>query len=168
MYRLTLLLSLSLVCLTPTIPASAEEAPAEEQDATVDDTEASSEAFDQDHRRSLYEANRLDGWRAVAYTAAFPGLGNFYVEQYALGVVAMSAMVFAGMFIGFGAMYGHSDLIGIGAVTAGSAYLGGGISSYLGTRSYNNRLRRNLHIDDDHNASVPRSPSVGIGWSWSF
>lgn len=167
MYRLTLLLSLSLICLAPAAPVSAGEAPAQEQ-STVDDTDDDSRAFDQDHRRALYEANRLDGWRALAYTAVLPGLGNFYVEQYALGVVAISAMVFAGMFIGFGAMYGHSDLIGIGAVTAGSAYLGGGISSYLGTRRYNDRLRRNLHVDDNYDASLPRSPSVAVGWTWRF
>lgn len=115
--------------------------------------EETSTTFDRQHRHQLYEANRLHPWRAVAYTAALPGVGNFYAEQYALGTVAMTAMVFAGMFIGFGAMHGHTDLLWIGGATAGTAYLGGAVSSYLGARAHNRELKRSLHIDDDPDAS---------------
>lgn len=124
-----------------------------------DDTaESTSTAFDTEHRIQIYEANRLRPWRAVAYTAAFPGIGNFYAEQYALGTVAISAMVFAGMFVGFGLTHGHTNLIQLGGIIAGSAYVGGGITSYFGARSHNRRLRRNLHIDNDYEASLPSAP----------
>lgn len=124
--------------------------------------------FDTEHRIEIYEQSRLEPWRAVGYTAVFPGLGNFYAEQYVAGTVALSAMVFAGMFVGFGAMNSRPDLVRIGAVIAGLSYLGAGTAGYLGARAHNAQLRRSLHIDEQFDASADPSPHPGITLTWRF
>lgn len=179
MARITLIILFGLA--TVAFPASvvADEPPPPSGDDVADvdidagDTDADEEStrrsFDADHRREIYEQSRLQPWRAVVYTAAFPGIGNFYAEQYALGTVAMMSMVFASMFAGFGLMYNRPDLARLGAGIATVAYTGAGISSYLGVRSYNRQLRRNLHVDDDYRAAFNETyPPVGIHWTWRF
>lgn len=102
--------------------------------------------FSPEHRLELYEANRLSETRALLLSAALPGLGNFYAEQFALGAVAISAVVFSGVFIGYGLVNNQRGLasfgVGLAIVTYGVA-MG---SSYYGVRAYNEQLRRSLHV----------------------
>ena len=122
--------------------------------------------FDADHRREIYEESRLQRRRAVLYSLALPGLGNFYAEQYALGTLFMSTLVFSGMFLGFGLVNNHPDLITLGLVTTGLTYAGAGVTSYLGVQRYNAQLRRNLHL----NSYLSRGDTTEwvIHWSWRF
>lgn len=173
-YRIvrTLLTAGLLMVVAPTAAGAEPDPQADDPDVVqAPETEAgeSSTTFDLEHRRQLYENRRLNPWRAVGYTAIFPGLGNFYVEQYAVGTVALTAMVFTGMFVGFGLMYGHTDLLWIGGTTAATAYLGGAVTSYMGARQYNRQLEQSLHLPDDaEQASGRPSPGWGLGLQWRF
>lgn len=122
--------------------------------------------FDSDHRLELYETSRLERRRALLYSLALPGLGNFYAEQYALGTIALTALVFSAIFVGYGAINGQSQLLRIGLVTTGLTYVGSGISSYIGVQRYNDELRRNLHIESASASQYP--PVTTVGWSWRF
>ena len=135
--------------------------------------------FGPEHRKELYHAQRLQTRRALLYSALLPGLGNFYVEQYALGTVAFSAFIFSAMFLGYGFVNNQSDIVRIGAVLAILTYGGAATSSYLGVRSYNDRLRRRLHLgahhspafsewhSGPHSAPIP-APVFGVSWQWRF
>ena len=169
----TIATCIALSVLLAAAPAAADQVDADEPADSVeqldDDASDGSRAFDTQHRIQIYEANRLNAWHAVGYTALFPGLGNFYAEQYALGTVALSAMVFAGMFAGFGLMHGHLDLLQIAAAIAGSAYVGGGITSFYGVRAHNRQLRRSLHIDDhEYDAQLTEPGSASVSLSFRF
>ena len=167
------LLGAALLFFTLSV-AHAEEPvePAPEHVAESEETsedKAAANDFGAAHRRRLYEASRLDGRRAVLYSLALPGVGNFYAGQPAIGTVALVSMVFTGMFIAFGLRNNHPDLVRIGIFTGTATYTGAAITSYLGVRTYNDRLRRSLHVDDPRTrAEFSPSPGPFIGWSWSF
>jgi hypothetical protein len=103
--------------------------------------------FSPEHRQQLYDANRLSERRALLYSAALPGLGNFYAEQYALGTVALSALVFSAVFIAYGLANNQRGLANFGIGLAIVTYGGAAGTSFFGVRSYNERLRRSLHLD---------------------
>lgn len=139
-------------------------------DAQADDDEGQEgQFFDDDHRQRLYDDYRLQPRRAVLYSLALPGLGNYYAEQYALGTVALMALTFSGIFIGYGLINGQATVTRLGLVTTALTYGGAMGSSYFGVRQYNQRLRRNLHLDGAQQ-SAPRPPQAtwGLGWSWRF
>ena len=143
--RLPIILLLALAAVLLLAPATAfADPPTEEAQAAFED--APRRLFSPEHRQELYEANRLSEGRALVLSAALPGLGNFYAEQYAMGVVALSALIFSGVFVGYGLVNNQRGLasfgIGLAVVTYGTA-LG---SSYYGVRVYNDRLRRSLHV----------------------
>lgn len=152
-------------------PAAADDASSEDADATVGEpaetTELSND-FDAAHRKRIYESSRLDQTRALLYSAALPGLGNFYAEQPALGTVAMMSMVFTTMFLAFGWRNNHPDLVRIGVVTGLATYSGSALSAYLGVRHHNDRLRRSLHIGDNSDSSASQPSAWTIGWQWEF
>lgn len=167
-----LLLGLCSFFIPLLVSAESAEPAQNEQNITQEEPpkKASSGFFDQEHRRRLYEQNRLSTTRAALYSLALPGLGNFYVEQYALGIVAMSAFVFSAIFLSYGLINNHPDLVWIGGGLAVLAYGGGATSSVLGVRAYNERLRQSLHLQSSHQRG-PRpapTPAAGIGWRWSF
>lgn len=137
-------------------------APSEPTDSTE------STFFDADHRRRIYEQGRLSHTRAALYTLLLPGLGNFYVEQYMLGTVAMSLTVFAAIFLAYGISLSRSDLVGLGAGVAGLAYGGGLITSYQGVRRYNLQLQQSLQLDRA-SAHIPSAPRTwGLSLSVNF
>ena len=135
-----------------------------EPGADGEDPEAESRPFDAEHRRQIYEANRISPWRTVGYSALFPGVGNFYVEQYAVGTIALSAMVFAGMFAGFGLVHDQINLLQLAGIVSGLTYVSSGAIAVYGAHSHNDTLRQNLHIDDDYDASLssPSGPAFGF------
>ncbi len=172
---LGLLLCSSVAAADGPSPTSDDRDTAEEQPAQLEPSVGSQNNFDASHRLRIYEASRLDRRRAVLYSLALPGLGNFYAEQYALGTVALMSMVFTTMFLTFGLLNDHPDLVRIGSVTGVVTYAGSAVSSYLGVRSYNEQLRRSLHVDSDRLGHLdggmpfPRSPrAISIGWQWRF
>lgn len=151
--------------------ATADDPSAEQQEQS----QGQQDDFGAEHRQRIYEQSRLDQRRAVLYSLALPGLGNYYAEQYALGTVALMSMVFTTMFLVFGLTNDHPDLVRIGAVTGGVTYVGSALTSYMGVRSHNDQLRRNLHIGSERfaprgdNFRVPSQPrTLTIGWRWQF
>ncbi|TXD37396.1 hypothetical protein FRC96_08245 [Lujinxingia vulgaris] len=137
-----------------------------EQAAPSESTEST--FFDADHRRRIYEQGRLSHTRAALYSLLLPGLGNFYVEQYMLGTVAMSLTVFAAIFLAYGISLSRSDLVGLGAGVAGLAYGGGLITSYQGVRRYNLQLQQSLQLDRAA-AHIPSAPRTwGLSLSVNF
>ncbi len=161
MFRLLTILSALVIgtfAFCATAVASEPEPSSEEtslEETAIDDLSAPQELVDDfglAHRQRIYEASRLEKRHALMYTALFPGIGNFYAEQYALGTVAMMAMVFSGMFLGYGIVNDHSDLRTLGITTAVLTYTTSGTAAYLGVRSHNANLRRSLHIDNPHSA----------------
>ncbi len=141
-----LLLSATLVAAPALADPGPEEIPEAELPEAEPPTGEPRRLFSPEHRLELYEANRLSERRALLYSAALPGWGNFYAEQYALGTVALSALVFSGIFMAYGfsnRQYGLAQFgIGLAIVTYGGA----AGTSYFGVRSYNDRLRRSLHV----------------------
>lgn len=171
--HLLLTLSLALASLFTPFIASAqpeEDPPPAQQTSEVEAPKpASSGFFDQEHRQRLYEKSRLSTTRALLYTLALPGLGNFYAEQYALGTVAMSAFVFGAFFLTYALLNNHDDLIRLGAALGIAAYAGGALSSYIGVNAYNKRLRQGLHLNTHHLGPLtPPGQVFGLGWSWAF
>lgn len=118
----------------------------------LDDTDEIIDDFGLAHRQRIYEASRLEKSRALLYTAALPGWGNFYAEQYAVGTISMMALLFSGMFLGYGIVNDHPDLVGLGIATGGLTYATSGVFAYLGVQNYNANLRRSLHIDNPQGA----------------
>ncbi|RAL22113.1 hypothetical protein DL240_09670 [Lujinxingia litoralis] len=134
------------------VPVAAQLAAGEAAEPGAPEPAAAADAprstfFNADHRRRIYEESKLSHTRAALYTLLLPGLGNFYVEQYALGTVALSLMVFGGLFIGYGLLLDRGDLIGLGAGVAGVAYGGGLLTSYQGVRRYNLQLQQSLQLE---------------------
>lgn len=101
----------------------------------------------EEHRRQIYDQNRKRPGKAVLYTALLPGLGNIYAEQYLLAGLGIVLMVFAGTFVGYGVTTKQSNLVVIGAVTAGVAYGGGAATSLIGVSDFNRKLRQGLKIE---------------------
>lgn len=169
MLRAIFLIACFLVVVTAPANAFADpggqttEAPVDEEAADDGDD---GKFFDGNHRQEIYEKSRLQKRRAVLYSLALPGLGNFYAEQYALGTLSLTALVFSGMFLGFGLINGHPDLVRLGAITTGVTYVGSATSAYLGVRQYNAELRRNLHLDATF-APIDDSALI-FEWSWRF
>ncbi|RDV38121.1 hypothetical protein DV096_09915 [Bradymonadaceae bacterium TMQ3] len=176
-----LMMSLGGIVNAQTQEAPAPDAPPAEHEATVEheanagqDTTAERVApprstfFDANHRQRIYEQGRLSHIRAALYTLLLPGLGNFYVEQYMLGTVAMSLTVFAGIFLAYGLSLSRNDLVGLGAGVAGLAYGGGLITSYQGVRRYNLQLQQSLQLDRA-SALAPGAPRTwGLSLSVTF
>lgn len=100
------------------------------------------------HRQKIYEQNRLRPSKAILYSALLPGLGNIYAEQYLLAGLAITLTVFAATFLGYGLSSGQSNIIVLGAVTAGLAYGGGMATSLLGVSNHNRKLRQGLKVGD--------------------
>lgn len=157
-------------------PAAEPEAAAEQGATAAPDAHAQQDAveepaeeptstfFDANHRQRIYEQGRLSHTRAALYSLLLPGLGNFYVEQYMLGTVAMSLTVFAAIFIAYGLGLSRGDLVGLGAGVAGVAYGGGLITSYQGVRRYNLQLQQSLQLDRAaaHTPSAPRTWGLSL------
>lgn len=161
--------------LTLALPAfAAEGEPGASNSATSAESESSTRtAFDADHRREIYEVNRLQRRRAFLYSLALPGIGNFYAEQPALGTAALMSMVFTGMFIAFGLRNNHPDLVAIGAATGATTYVAASVTSVLGVHRYNERMRQNLRITaagaPSKTPSIAPSPSSFlITWELTF
>jgi hypothetical protein len=143
--------------------ADASEAP---EQADTDDagsatepvkTDSGDDYFGQTHRERMYRQSRLSSTRALLYTLALPGLGNVYAEQYFLAGLAFSLMAFTAMFVLYGVSTQQPQFVHMGLITAGVAYTGGAVSSYLGVKKYNRRLRDSFNLDDSRSA-LPTSP----------
>lgn len=152
----------------PSSVEAPEQLPDELDDEALSDDELSDD-FGLAHRRRIYESSRLETSRALMYSAALPGLGNFYAEQYAVGTVSMMALAFSAMFIGFGLVNSHSGVTQLGLVSTGVTYVTSGAFAYYGVRRYNANLRRSLHIDDPESALFSsRHDAMIIQMQWSY
>jgi hypothetical protein len=135
---------------TPTAPSAAPdeaEAAGNSAASSAAKPQAGGQLFDREHRERIYDARKLSYTKATALSVAFPGLGNFYVDQYLLGALAIVSMVFAGFFIGYGVANDQSDLLTTGIVVAGGTYLWSAGTAIFGVQAYNEELRQNLHLD---------------------
>lgn len=142
---LTLLLVVTCALAPNAVVAqqSEPEQTAEASDGSVYDAYFMSD----EHRQEIYEQNRKSPGKAILWTALFPGLGNIYAEQYLLAGVSIIFMVFAATFVGFGLTTRQPRIVGLGGITAGIAYGGGGLASVIGVAQYNKELRRGLKVD---------------------
>lgn len=145
-------------------PLSAQAAQGEERLESTAEEGDGNRLFGPAHRRELYEANRLQHRRALLYSLALPGLGNFYAEQYALGVVALSGVAFMAMFLGYGFVNSNPEVIRLGIITGALTYLGSGAFAAYGVSQYNEGLRRSLHLE----ASSPPALTPGLTLGWTF
>lgn len=161
------LLSISLLALDAQAASPSDqertENPREEQTEEEPEPSTPRRAFDPEHRREIYETSKLSRRTALLYTAALPGLGNFYAEQYFAGVISLAGAVFSAMFLGYGFTNAQSEVIRLGIGLAAVTYIGSGASAIYGVNAYNERLRRNLHLE----AHAP-TPSFALQWSFSF
>ncbi len=110
-------------------------------------------AFDAEHRQQIYESSKRSPTRAALYSAALPGMGNFYAEQPAFGVISLMALSFSAVFIGFALANDNDDAGRIGVVLAGATWVGSTTTAALGVRSHNRQLRRNLHLEANDQTS---------------
>lgn len=165
-------------------PESAEDEPADDSSpppegrAPVEEESPSTPGYDTadigddqflslEHRRHLYREGRLNYGRAALWTALFPGLGNFYTEQYFLGGLFASLMGFAGFFLAYGLVTQQPGFNWAAAGIAGGSYVGGWTTTYVGVRNYNRRLRRSLRIEDASASLRPR-PFRGVTIRFRF
>ncbi len=153
-------LLLALFILWPASSAMADEPNAAE--ATVEQGASEQpQAFSPQHRQQIYEDSKLSTTRAVLYSAALPGIGNFYANQPAFGVISLMALSFSAAFIGFALANDNDDAGRIGVVIAATAWAGSTTTAAIGVRSHNRQLRRNLHLEaNDHRA--PTSASLDL------
>ncbi len=134
-----------------------------EQESSASSQTSMSDFFDDAHRQQLYREGRLTYKRATLWTLALPGLGNFYAKQYLIGGIAASMMGFAALLVSYGLATQQSGFIWSGLGTAGSAYLGGMISSYFGVRAYNRRLRSRLRLSSNApGLEPPRTRGISL------
>ncbi|MGM0558723.1 MAG: hypothetical protein ACQEVA_20220 [Myxococcota bacterium] len=165
----TLLGCITLFSAPAAAQTASDEAESTEEDAD-DDTassapESEEEYFGKAHRERMYEQSKLSPTKALLYTLAFPGIGNIYAEQYFLAGLAFSLMAFTTMFVLYGLTTQQPQFLHMGLVTGGVAYTGGAVSSYLGVRKYNNRLREGFNFRQVSGASpfdVPRVRTIGV------
>ena len=142
--------------------------PDAESAGTDDSSTSDEEFFGQSHRERMYRESKLSTTRALLYTLAFPGVGNIYAEQYFLAGLAFSLMAFTTMFVLYGITTSQPEFVHMGLVTGGVAYLGGGLSSYLGVKRYNRRLREGFNFDDASSLQMrtpfdlPRVRTIGV------
>ena len=132
-----------LIALSPTV-ALAQDAP-------------QGQLFDTAHRRQIYDAQKKSELAAMGYTLIYPGLGNYYAEQYVTGTVVGMGMVFGLTCLIFGLTTEQNDWTAIGAVLGGSMYVTGGVTSYFGVHDYNAELKRALKV-----AQVDRAPGLTL------
>ncbi len=174
MNRLPLAILIVSAGLLFSLPAAADQADGGDAPQEVTPDEAAQlqqerRLFDDQHRREMYETSRLQRRRAVLYSLALPGLGNFYAEQYALGTIALMSLTFSGIFIGYGLVNNQSQIFRLGLATTAFTYAGAATSSYLGVKQYNARLRRNLHLDSTWQAQpLTNERTWTVGWTWRF
>lgn len=116
-----------------------------------------------EHRKEIFEDSKLSVTRAVGYSLLLPGLGNFYTEEYFAGALAMSAMVFALVFAGYGYTTDQpSYYLGAG-ILAGSSYIGSTAFAYYSAKEYNENLGRALKI-----TITPRKASMFLSVGLQF
>lgn len=123
--------------------------------------------FGEQHRREIYRKGRLRYSTAALRTALLPGLGNFYAEQYLLAGLNASLMGFAIVVVPYGLATDQPIFIWGGVGIAGTAYLSGFITSAIGVKRYNRRLRRRLRLDSSADTLRPPSPGRGTPWELS-
>lgn len=181
MPRLVFLISLLLFSLATALPSARADEPSSGDTPEIDahrlgdDAPQTNTHFGPAHRQEIYEEARLERRRALLYTLALPGAGNFYAEQYALGTVAIAGLIFSAIFISFGVLNHQSDLVYLGSGLAILTYGGSATAAYLGVNRYNERLRRNLNLDAYRSPEMSQqspgsmtSPQFGARWQWRF
>lgn len=129
------------------------------QEPTQKRTVENGEFFNAEHRSEIYEKSKKSEMTAVGYTLVFPGLGNYYAQQYVTGTVVGMGLVFGLTAFVFGLTTDQNDWMATGAVLGGSMYIVGGVTSVIGVRDYNSDLRRALKVSD-----LGRAPGVGIAF----
>ena len=127
------------------------------QDTTHERTVENGEFFDASHRSEIYNKSKKSGAKAIGYTLIFPGVGNYYAQQYVTGTVVGMGVVFGMTALIFGLTTDQSEWVATGAVLGGSMYVVGGVTSYVGVQDYNADLRRALKVSD-----LERAPGLQI------
>lgn len=131
------------------------------QDTTHKRTVENGEFFDASHRSEIYQKSKKSEAKAIGYTLIFPGLGNYYAQQYVTGTVVGMGVVFGVTALVFGLTTDQADWTVSGAVLGGSMYLVGATTSFVGVRDYNSDLRRALKVAD-----LERAPGLQIAFSF--
>lgn len=143
------LLAALVLCATPVV---AQDSPvvtgstSELEDAA---TEQSAEDYfmSEEHRLAIYDARRKRPVNALLLSLALPGLGNVYARQYLVGGIALTFMVFSGVFITYGFSTSQPDIATTGFILAGGTYVGATTIALVGVSDYNRDLRRALKIE---------------------
>jgi len=147
-----------------------ESQPPMDRASPGDDPDRTGDYFGDSHRRELYEEGKLQYSRAALWSALFPGLGNFYARQYFIGGLNASLMGFTAILIPYGFSTDQLAFVWTGVGLAGSAYVSGFTSSFLGVRNYNRRLRRSLRVSSAGPDRIPPAsgstavPGISIGF----
>jgi len=160
-------------------PATAQEnrdRPSSERRAAADrgpaDPPEGDDYFGDAHRRKLYEQAKLDYSKAALWSALFPGLGNFYAEQYFIGGLNASLMGFTAVLLPYGFVTDQMGFVWTGLGIAGTAYVSGFATSFIGVENYNRRLRRGLRLSqpaERRRVSPPRTrATTGISIGFRF
>lgn len=123
--------------------------------------EPASGFFNEAHRQQLYDQTKKSEWTAIGYSLAFPGLGNFYAEQYVTGTVVGMGMVFGITALVFGQTTDQSEWTWLGLGLGGSMYVVGATTSYFGVVDYNHELRRALKVSE-----LERAPGLQLSLSF--
>ena len=116
------------------------------------------------HRKEIYDQRKLSLGAAIGYSFLLPGLGNIYAEQYFVGALLMSAMVFATVFATYAFSTDQPEFyIGAGLL-AGGSYVVAPITASIAVDDFNKNLRRGLKVS----ASVSGKDMLGISLKVSF
>ena len=142
-----------------TVEAESSASEASDDDRADDPAPHAETFFGDAHRRRIYREGKRDVRTAALRTALFPGLGNFYANQYFIGGVNASLMGFTAILVPYGLVTDQPGFAWAGLGVAAAAYTSGFITSAIGVKRYNRRLRRRLRITDPEGESARRSRS---------
>lgn len=134
------------------------------QDSSKPVKESKSTFMDDEHREEIYDERKKSEIAAVVYSLVLPGLGNFYTDQYFVGALFMSALVFAGFFAAYGFSSDQPEYYVGAGLLAGGAYIASPITAFFSARSHNENLRRALKVS----LGVRGRGVVGFSFKTSF
>ncbi|MEM1347315.1 MAG: hypothetical protein AAGI01_02080 [Myxococcota bacterium] len=148
------------VMLTCALPAQAEAQQPEEATPSP-----FSGAFDDATRRTFYEDQKLEVAPLVLSNLLIPGLGNVRTEQYLLGAALMGVSVIGVMTMAGGVLLREETDTGLVLIGASALVLSLGtsvVTTNIGVRAYNKRLRERYKVD------LAQGAPVGLTVTWQF
>ena len=120
-----------------------------------------------ERRLELYEEAKLDRKKAMLYSLALPGLGNFHADKLFRGAAWMGVFGMS-VFSGLAGWRTSDNRLVILGITGGVVCYGGSlVTTYYDVNAYNERLRSRYKVSEP-NEEGALERSFGIGYTWRF